>query len=277
MASYPNRDDATPVAPPAAPPAAAVGGGAPAPVTANVFVDITNIESGLRGSVDPGKLLRTVSRGKTVRHAIAMGSAHPDKAAELEREWRRHGFTDCQYERRLPPTKGDKSTKGEKLVDGGLAGRIGFLLAEEAASAAAAPEVPRALGTIVLLTGDGARNGDEGRPSFGKAVQYAIMLGWNVEIWSWSGKCSGFYKDLAARGQIELFFLNNVEEEIVPDARGAGDGGAGGSARPRGSGGGGAGGSARPRGAGGGGSARRGAGGGGRPRRGDGGGGGSVP
>ena len=61
---------------------------------------------------------------------------------------------------------------------------------------------------LKLLTGDGNSHPD-GITDFTKCVRRAVRFGWKVQIWSFHSRCAKVYQDMAANGEIELFYFDD--------------------------------------------------------------------
>lgn len=185
------------------------GNGASAEVV-HVVVDNSNVFLGAQhvGSRrDPRVRVRVealaafLERGRPVQTRVVCGSRPPSTAVVWSR-WER-----SRYVVRL----GLRDRGKEVFVDDALHAELGRILN----SALLCSDVDPSATTIVMVTGDGNKNG--GRNNFPDCLAACATLGFRVEIVSWRRSLSRALQRLCDHpsGRVRVIYLDDVRERVT--------------------------------------------------------------
>ena len=175
----------------------------------HVFVDNSNIFIGAqtlpdgskdyRSRVKVEKLAELVEQKRYCATRVVVGSK-PPSTNKIWRRWQNSG-----YLVRLGTREKDGSGKqSEVFVDDALHASMAKVILD--------PKVEKSKNVVVLLTGDGNKNGSGN--SFPLLLEACIRKGFSVEVWCWGQSCSKAFRAMMEKGKIKLFFLDDYRSEI---------------------------------------------------------------
>ena len=178
-----------------------------------IFVDSSNIFIGAQRSAATGrqdynirlnipKLVEVMECGRRVEERLVGGS---EGNSPMDGVWR--AWEDCNYNLAISKRQG-----GEMFVDDMIHGQIMNSILQR--SVMEGDESPK---TLVIASGDGNLNDD--RSTFPRCCEFALKLGWWVEIVAWRESCSNAFFDVKRRDpngdKMSIIFLDDYRADIT--------------------------------------------------------------
>jgi hypothetical protein len=157
----------------------------------HLYIDESNIR--LRQKSDQNLLLALITAERTLSRSYIAGSS---KFGERDYKWNYWKANNFEVQSLLPVRAKEQAV--DDLLHAAMLDDISKSFPEER--------------TILLLTGDG--NDNNGRTSFPKVVEKALLNSWNVEVYSWAQQASQKYQlfEEAYPSQFSLNYLDDYTE-----------------------------------------------------------------